>query len=378
MHVHSNRRLGAAVFACLCALGSGRAFADNVVADDEIVQGSLCVGFDCVVNENFGFDTVRLKENNTRIDFMDTSSTAGFPTEDWGIVINDSVSGGANYFMIQDRGADGTSADSVFRIDAGPAGGVAIGFGATMSGAMTFSVGAAGSERRITNVAAAVSGTDAVNLDQMNAAIAAASLGGVDQTYVDNGDASTLDSANAHADGGDASTLGSASAHANAGDASTLASANAHADAGDAATLASANAHADAGDTATLATARTYTDTRATATLHSANAYTDQRVDALSSQFSTLQTDVWSRLDRTDRRIDRNGAMNTAMAQMTANAAGGRSDRGRVAVGLGEQNGESALSIGYGRMVGDRASLTFGAAISGSESSAGIGMGFDL
>ena len=348
MPIHSSQRLGAAVFACLCAIASGRACADNVIPDDEIVQGSQCIGFDCVVNESFGFDTLRLKENNTRIDFMDTSSSAGFATEDWGIVINDSNAGGANYFMIQDRGADGTATDSVFRIDAGPTGGVAIGFGAAMSGAMTFSVGAVGSERRITNVAAAVAGTDAVNLDQMNSAIAAASLGGVDQTYVDGGDASTLASANDHADSGDASTL------------------------------ASANDHADAGDVATLASARSYTDTRATATLHSANAYTDQRVDALSAQFATLQGDVWERLDRTDRRIDRSGAMTTAMAQMTANAAGGRSDRGRIAVGVGAQNGESALSVGYGRRVGDRASLTFGAAISGSESSAGIGMGFDL
>src|ERR1041384_1801558 len=40
---------------------------DVVTADDEIIQGSLCVGLDCVNNESFGFDTIRLKENNTRI-----------------------------------------------------------------------------------------------------------------------------------------------------------------------------------------------------------------------------------------------------------------------------------------------------------------------
>ena len=31
---------------------------DQVIPDDLIVQGSICVGFDCVNNENFGFDTV--------------------------------------------------------------------------------------------------------------------------------------------------------------------------------------------------------------------------------------------------------------------------------------------------------------------------------
>ena len=33
---------------------------------------SLCVGFDCVNGESFGFDTVRLKENNLRLHFDDT------------------------------------------------------------------------------------------------------------------------------------------------------------------------------------------------------------------------------------------------------------------------------------------------------------------
>ena len=49
------------------------AFPDQVIPDDLIVQRSLCVGFDCVNNESFGFDTIRLKENNTRIKFEDTS-----------------------------------------------------------------------------------------------------------------------------------------------------------------------------------------------------------------------------------------------------------------------------------------------------------------
>lgn len=75
---------------------------DQVIADDLIVQGSTCVGLDCVVNESFGFDTIRLKENNTRITFMDTSTSAGFPSDDWTLTANDSASGGANKFSIDD------------------------------------------------------------------------------------------------------------------------------------------------------------------------------------------------------------------------------------------------------------------------------------
>ncbi|HXH40398.1 MAG TPA: tail fiber domain-containing protein [Thermoanaerobaculia bacterium] len=75
---------------------------DVVVADDQIVQGSQCVGLDCVVNESFGFDTVKLKENNTRIHFDDTSTSTGFPNHNWQLTANDSNSGGANKFSIED------------------------------------------------------------------------------------------------------------------------------------------------------------------------------------------------------------------------------------------------------------------------------------
>ena len=73
---------------------------DQVIADDLITQGSLCVGLDCVNNESFGFDTIRLKENNTRIKFEDTS-TGSFPTADWQLTANDSASGGADRFSIE-------------------------------------------------------------------------------------------------------------------------------------------------------------------------------------------------------------------------------------------------------------------------------------
>jgi hypothetical protein len=88
--------------------------ADQVIPDDLIVQGSLCVGFDCVNNESFGFDTIRLKENNTRIKFEDTS-TGTFPTNDWQLTANDSASGGASKFSIEDI----TGAKVPFTITAG-------------------------------------------------------------------------------------------------------------------------------------------------------------------------------------------------------------------------------------------------------------------
>ncbi len=75
---------------------------DQVIPDDLIVQGSACVGLDCVNNESFGFDTIRLKENNTRIKFDDTSTGTGFPANDWQLTANDSASGGSSKFSIED------------------------------------------------------------------------------------------------------------------------------------------------------------------------------------------------------------------------------------------------------------------------------------
>ena len=75
---------------------------DQVILDDLIVDGSLCVGQDCVNGESFGFDTIRLKENNLRIRFVDTSNTASFPTNDWQLTANDSENGGKNKFSIDD------------------------------------------------------------------------------------------------------------------------------------------------------------------------------------------------------------------------------------------------------------------------------------
>jgi hypothetical protein len=76
--------------------------ADQVILDDLIVDGSACVGQDCVNGESFGFDTLRLKENNLRIKFQDTSTSASFPTNDWQLTANDTNNGGQNKFSIDD------------------------------------------------------------------------------------------------------------------------------------------------------------------------------------------------------------------------------------------------------------------------------------
>ncbi len=85
----------------LC-LAASLAQADQVFLDDIIVDGSACIGMDCVNGESFGFDTIRIKENNLRIKAVDTSSTASFPTTDWQLTFNDSSNGGQNRFSVED------------------------------------------------------------------------------------------------------------------------------------------------------------------------------------------------------------------------------------------------------------------------------------
>ncbi len=96
-------------------VGTNPAPDDTVVPDDQIVQGSICVGLDCVDNESFGFDTIRMKENNTRIVFFDTS-VGDFPAHHWQLTANDSVTGGANRFSIEDL----TAATIPFTVRAAP------------------------------------------------------------------------------------------------------------------------------------------------------------------------------------------------------------------------------------------------------------------
>ena len=82
------------------------ATADQVIADDLIVQGHACIGgTGCVDGEDLGWAPLRLKNDNVRMHFVDTS-TGDSPTNDWRIVINDSGTGGADYFAVKDEDAN--------------------------------------------------------------------------------------------------------------------------------------------------------------------------------------------------------------------------------------------------------------------------------
>ncbi|MBT8142521.1 MAG: hypothetical protein KJO88_09135 [Gammaproteobacteria bacterium] len=137
--------------------------ADVVVLDDQIIDGSQCVGLDCADGEDFGFDTLKLKTSDPVLSFVDTSTSAMFPTVDWSMGILDSATE-TSYFFIKDV----TSDVDVLKMSASSIGGIAIGAGSELIDNV-ISVGATGTERIISHVADGLDPNDAVTKGQFDA-----------------------------------------------------------------------------------------------------------------------------------------------------------------------------------------------------------------
>ncbi len=86
----------------------------NIFLNDFIVWGNECIGFDCVNGEVFGFSTLKLKQNNVRIKFDDTSTAPGEPNNDWSIEANEYSNGGLSAFFV----IDSTSGQRLFTLEA--------------------------------------------------------------------------------------------------------------------------------------------------------------------------------------------------------------------------------------------------------------------
>jgi trimeric autotransporter adhesin len=76
-----------------------------------------------------------------------------------------------------------------------------------------------------------------------------------------------------------------------------------------------------------------------------------------------------------DRRINSMGAMSAAYGQM-AFSAQGIDKPSRIGVGVGMQNGQSAIAVGYSRQIKPNLNVSFGGAASANDVSVGAGMAF--
>ncbi|MBA0341708.1 autotransporter [Stenotrophomonas maltophilia] len=97
-----------------------------------------------------------------------------------------------------------------------------------------------------------------------------------------------------------------------------------------------------------------------------ANEYTD-------SAISTFER----RLDKMDKRFNRMAAMSSAQSAMAMNTAG-LATYNRLGAGVGYSEGESAMAVGYQRVLNEKGSATFslnGAFTNSGERSMGVGVG---
>lgn len=129
----------AAATTALSVAALGAAQSTVLTNSDGVIRNSLCVGLDCPDAPSFGADTIRLQENNLRINFLDTSNSGSFPTTDWRLEANSSQNGGLNYFAIQDADTNrnialfegGAPANSLYVRNDGNVGGN-VGFGTSL------------------------------------------------------------------------------------------------------------------------------------------------------------------------------------------------------------------------------------------------------
>ena len=101
----------ASILSLIAATGQ----ADQLISDTLVVDGPVVMGSDAQTGWNFGSDTLVLRQENLRIFFDDTTESSPYPENDWRIALNDTASGGANYFAIEDA----TAARTLFKIAAG-------------------------------------------------------------------------------------------------------------------------------------------------------------------------------------------------------------------------------------------------------------------
>ncbi|QNN47997.1 YadA-like family protein [Thermomonas brevis] len=240
---------------------------------------------------------------------------------------------------------------------------------ATANSALTAAGAAQNTANQAVSDAAAAQGTADTALTAANAAQASADAAqATANTAVTKADAAQA-TANTAVTKADAAQATADTALAAAGNAITTA--NTYTDTRETAIRADMTA----GDAATLASSKTYTDTRSAQTLASANAYTDSKFAAWNDTFTQYQQQVDHRFAQTDKRIDQVGAMGSAMAAAAINTAG-LPGQNRVGVGVGAQNGRTAVAIGYQRLVRPNVSVSLTGAFSGNDHAVSAGTGF--
>jgi len=103
-----------------------------------------------------------------------------------------------------------------------------------------------------------------------------------------------------------------------------------------------------------------------------------EKMLARANEYSDgISREVDRRLDKMDKRFNRMAAMTSAQSAMAMNTAG-LNTYNRLGAGVGYSEGESAMAVGYQRVLNDKGSATFslnGAFTNSGERSMGVGVG---
>ena len=150
-------------------ISSSSSYSDQVILDDLIVDGSLCVGSGCTDNEAFDFDTVIYKSDDPVVRFQDTSSSSAFPSSDWAFGFTDEGSTVSPYFYLKVIDAD----KLLLVLESGHDGGIALGADSTVI-ANAISIGNSEFQRPIMFVANGSDDSDAATMAQFNTFTASA------------------------------------------------------------------------------------------------------------------------------------------------------------------------------------------------------------
>lgn len=128
-----------------------------------------------------------------------------------------------------------------------------------------------------------------------------------------------------------------------------------------------------------LVSARRYADTATRQATDEAKAYTDQRLVnvVVDTDFNAFKSSVNTRFRSLDTRLNRVGAMGTALAGMAGAIAAASGTGSRVSAAVGGYRGQGALAIGFAqRIPGSGAVLLGGSLAGGGESSGTLGVSF--
>lgn len=96
-------------------------FANEILFDDLIIQGNVCIGASCEPGEDLKSNVATIKGEDVKIIIEDTSNAEPFSTQDWQISFNDPSGGTDNNVVVSIIDSEGNATPIFVLTDKGDA-----------------------------------------------------------------------------------------------------------------------------------------------------------------------------------------------------------------------------------------------------------------